>query len=120
METVRAFFSKTGRLKYISHLDLMRTVSRVFNRCGLPIWHTQGFNPRPYLTFALPLSLGFDSTVESFDFRLTEPVSFDEIRDKLNRKLPPDLRILRVAEPRMKPGAIAWADYSMTFLDEES
>ncbi len=120
METVRAFFSKTGRLKYISHLDIMRCISRVFNRCELPIWFTQGFNPHPYLTFALPLSLGFDSSVESFDFRLTEPVDFETVKEKLNAKLPPDLRILRVAEPVMKPEEIAFADYEMTFWDKES
>lgn len=119
METVRVFFRKTGRLKYISHLDIIRCISRVFNRCDLPIWFTQGFNPHPYLTFALPLSLGFDSCCESFDFRLTEPVDFETVCEKMNALLPSDLQVIRAATPVMKPEAICWADYSLSFFDEE-
>lgn len=118
METVRATFSKTGRLKYISHLDIIRCISRVFSRCELPIWFTQGFNPHPYLTFALPLPLGFDSCCETFDFRLTEPVDFDVVRDRLNAVLPEDLRIIRVAAPVEDPMEICWADYCLSFYDD--
>lgn len=117
METVRARFAKTGRLKYISHLDVTRCLSRVFSRCGLPIWYTQGFNPHPYLTFALPLPLGFESECETFDFRLTEPVDYDTIRDKLNAALPPDLRVLSVAAPQDPPETIYRADYRITVFD---
>lgn len=118
METVRAFFAKGGRLKYISHLDVTRCLSRVFSRCGLPIWYTQGFNPHPYLTFALPLPLGVDSSVESFDFRLTEPVDYETVKERLNAALPPDLQVIRVAAPVMKPDAICWADYRIAFHDD--
>ena len=68
----RAVFSKTGRAKYISHLDLMRAFQRVFKRAHLPIWHTQGFNPHVYIMFPLALPLGTDSRVEIMDFALTE------------------------------------------------
>ena len=88
METVRVFFAKEGRLKYISHLDVTRCLARVFHRCGLPIWYTQGFNPHAYLTFALPLPLGVESRCESFAFRLTEEVNYEEVRDRLNAVLP--------------------------------
>ena len=88
METVRVFFAKEGRLKYISHLDVTRCLARVFKRSGLPIWYTQGFNPHAYLTFALPLPLGVESRCESFDFRLTEEVSYEEVKDRLNAVLP--------------------------------
>ena len=99
METVRVFFAKEGRLKYISHLDVTRCLSRVFNRCGLPIWYTQGYNPHPYLTFALPLPLGVDSRCESFDFRLTDATDYQTVQDRLNAALPDDLRVLRAAAP---------------------
>lgn len=118
METVRAFFRKSGRLKYISHLDLIRCISRVFNRCELPIWFTQGYNPHPYLTFALPLPLGFDSCCETFDFRLTDSVDFDKVRDRLNEKLPPDLQVIRVALAEKDPMEICWADYRLSFFDD--
>lgn len=88
MKTVRVFFAKEGRLKYISHLDVTRCLARVFKRSRLPIWYTQGFNPHAYLTFALPLPLGVESCCESFDFRLTEEVSCEEVTDRLNAVLP--------------------------------
>ena len=69
--TVRAFYRKEGRIKYISHLDMNRCISRDLKRSGLPVWHTLGFNSHIYLTFALPLSLGYESLCDSFDFRLT-------------------------------------------------
>ena len=116
VETVRARFAKRGRLKYISHLDVTRCLSRVFSRCGLPIWYTQGFNPHPYLTFALPLPLGFESECETFDFRLTEPVDYDTVRERLNAALPPDLRVLSVAAPQDPPETIYRADYRITVL----
>lgn len=119
METVRVFFAKEGRLKYISHLDVTRCLARVFKRSGLPIWYTQGFNPHAYLTFALPLPLGVESQCESFDFRLTEEVSYEEVCDRLNAVLPDDLRVLRAAAPVMEPGAICWADYRLTFRDTD-
>lgn len=119
METVRVFFAKEGRLKYISHLDVTRCLARVFHRCGLPIWYTQGFNPHAYLTFALPLPLGVESRCESFDFRLTEEVNYEEVRDRLNAVLPEDLRALRAAAPVMEPGAICWADYRLTIRDDD-
>ena len=61
MIPVRMFFSKTGRAKYISHLDTMRTFTRAFRRTSLPLWYTQGFNPHLYMTFPLPLALGVES-----------------------------------------------------------
>ena len=120
METVRVFFAKEGRLKYISHLDVTRCLSRVFNRCGLPIWYTQGYNPHPYLTFALPLPLGVDSRCESFDFRLTDATDYQTVQDSLNAALPEDLRVLRAAAPVYGPEAICWADYRLTFRDSDT
>ena len=58
MQNIRIFFEKRGRVKYISHLDLMRAMSRAVRRAALPIWYTEGFNPKPYLSFPLPLPLG--------------------------------------------------------------
>ena len=49
MREVRLRFSKTGRLKYISHLDINRAMSRALKRAGIPLWYTEGFNPHPYM-----------------------------------------------------------------------
>ena len=69
MREVRLRFSKTGRLKYISHLDINRAMSRALKRAGIPLWYTEGFNPHPYMSFSLPLSLGVESLCESVDLR---------------------------------------------------
>ena len=87
MIDVRTVFEKKGRAKYISHLDLNRFMMRAFRRSGLPIWYTEGFNPHPYATFALALSLGFESEYEIMDFSLTEGVSFGKVKKILNEIL---------------------------------
>ena len=113
---IRIFFSKTGRAKYISHLDMTRCWTRIFNRAGLPMWYTMGFNPHLYMTFALPLSLGFESVCESLDTRLVEDVPLEEVKERLNQVLPEGLRVYHVADQKMDPKEIAWADYDV-FLE---
>lgn len=111
--TVRAFYRKEGRIKYISHLDMNRCVSRELKRSGLPVWHTLGFNPHIYVTFALPLSLGYESLCESFDFRLTEEMDLEAARERLNAVLPEGFFVYALELPQAKPEAIAWADYQI-------
>lgn len=112
--TVRVFFQKLNRAKYISHLDVNRCMQRALKRSGLPVWHTQGFNPHIFVTFALPLSLGCESTCESMDFKLeADEYDMAQVVSKLNLALPEDLKALRAAIPVMKSEAIVWADYSV-------
>lgn len=113
MPMVRVFFSKTGRAKYTSHLDLMRLMTRALRRTKLPCWYTQGFNPHLYMTFALPIALGTEGLCESVDLRLTEHVPFDEIVERMNHALPPDIRAIRADTPKLEPASIAWADYTV-------
>ena len=114
MIRVRATFEKCGRAKYISHLDLNRCMLRTFRRSGLPIWYTEGFNPHPYYSFALALSLGFESSCEILDFNLNEEMPFDEIRDRLNAVMPEGMKIIKVAEQKQKITAITEAEYSFS------
>ena len=120
MIRVRATFEKCGRAKYISHLDLNRCMLRTFRRSRLPIWYTEGFNPHPYYSFALALSLGFESSCEILDFNLNEDISFDEIRDKLNAVMPEGMRIVKVAEQKQKITAIAKAEYTFSLATESA
>jgi radical SAM-linked protein len=113
MKKLRVFFAKTGRATYISHLDLSRAMQRAIKRAKLPVWYTEGFNPHIYLTFALPLSLGYSGLCESMDLRLTEDIDEDDFIDRLSAYLPEGLAIIRVAEPVMKPKDIALAHYRM-------
>lgn len=85
---LRLLFEKKGNAVWISHLDLMRLFQRAFKRAGLPLTHTQGFNPRPSVSIALPLSVGTESCCELLDFELDgAEVSCDEMKDRLNHTL---------------------------------
>ena len=107
VETVRVRFTKTGRAKYISHLDLMRTMTRVLRRAQIPLWYTEGFSKHPYITFAAPLSLGYEGLCEYMDFRLEDDMSMQEITDRLNRNMPEGIIVLEAAPARMKVAKIA-------------
>ena len=117
---VRATFEKCGRAKYISHLDLNRCMLRTFRRSGLPIWYTEGFNPHPYYSFALALSLGFESSCEILEFNLNEEMHYDEIRDKLNAVMPEGMKIIKVAEQKQKITAITEAEYSFSLVSDDT
>lgn len=94
----RLLFEKKGNAVWISHLDLMRLFQRAFKRAGFPLKHTQGFNPRPHVTIALPLSVGIESSCELLDFELEGEYSCSEILDRLNSCLVDGIRVLDVYE----------------------
>ena len=110
---IRVKFSKTGSLKFISHLDLNRTVKSAFLRSRLPIWYTQGFNPHPKTVFSLPLSVGTASLCEFMDFRVTEELSGEAICARLNEVFPSGLVALAAYTPTTKFQEIGWADYEI-------
>ena len=92
----RIMFEKTGTAVWISHLDLMRLFQRAFKRAGLPLKHTQGFNPRPSVSIALPLSVGVESECELLDFELdtAELLSNAQIVHRLNMALVDGVKVL--------------------------
>jgi radical SAM-linked protein len=80
---VRIRFCKQGDLRWIGHLDLMRCLERVFRRAGLPLAFSEGFHPKPRISFPLPLALGIAGSHELLEVELTEPLSASEIRSRL-------------------------------------
>ena len=107
----RALFVKRGNALYISHLDLMRLFQRAFKRAGLNLTHTKGFNPRPSVSIALPLSLGVESGCELLDFELEgEKVSNAEICRRLNETLVEGVRVLDVYDEMQKIKNLAYLD----------
>lgn len=110
----RLLFSKTGRVKYISHLDLMRTFQRAFQRADLTIKHTEGFNPHPFISILLPLSLGFSSQCEILEFQLLDSISPNEVPDRLNAVLPEGIVVERCYEGGQKAKELAFVDYRLT------
>ena len=111
----RALFEKNGTAIYISHLDLMRLFQRAFKRAGLPLTHTRGFNPRPSVSIALPLSLGVSSQCELLDFDLEgEKIPNEEILEKLNDSLVEGVKVLQVYDGGLKIGKLAYLDCTVT------
>ena len=99
----RALFEKTGNAIFISHLDLMRLFQRAFKRAGLHLTHTQGYNPRPSVSIALPLSVGVESGCELLDFDLEgDAVSGEEICTRLNAALVDGVKVLAVYDDGLK------------------
>lgn len=116
---VRVWFSKTGTARYISHLDLNRCMARAFHKAKLPLWYTEGFNPHVFLTFAAPLSLGFEGRRESMDIRLIDEIPYPELIEKLNAGLPHDIRVYAVTETEMKGNDVANAEYVLRVEAED-
>ena len=111
----RALFQKTGNAIYISHLDLMRVFQRAFKRAGLPLTHTQGYNPRPSVSIALPLSVGVESGCELLDFDLYgEKVPNEEILARLNAALIEGVKVLAVYDEASKIKSLAYLDCVVT------
>lgn len=114
----RLEFSKTDRMVYIGHLDLLKLFQRTFKKSGIPIGHSWGFNPHQLTTFAVPLALGVSSVGEVLDIQLTEKMECDEIKDRLNRNLPEGIAVLQVIELEFSAkscaAAVAYADYCVT------
>ncbi len=111
----RILFEKKGNAVWISHLDLMRLFQRAFKRAGLPLTHTQGFNPRPSVSIALPLSVGVESCCELLDFELDgEKVANRIVRGKLNDYLVPGVKVLKVYDNAEKIKHLALLDTVVT------
>ena len=107
----RLLFEKTGSAVWMSHLDLMRLFQRAFKRAGLPLKHTQGFNPRPSVSIALPLSVGVESVCELLDFDLDGvSVPCDEITERLNRSLVDGVVVYKTYENGRKLRDLALLD----------
>ena len=115
MKNVRIVFSKSGRAKFVSHLDLVRAMTRAVRRAQIPLWYTEGFNRHPYLTFAAPLSLGHEGLRETMDIRLEEDMQYELLVERLNAVLPEGLVVVSAAECVAKAGALSGAVYRVTF-----
>ncbi len=111
----RVLFEKTGPAIWISHLDLMRLFQRSFQRARLPLKHSQGYNPRPQVSVALPLSVGVESVCELLDFDLEgECLSCEEIKARLNAALVTGVRVREVYDSGRKIRDLALLDFEIT------
>jgi len=115
VDKLRLKFTKTGRAVYISHLDLMRTLQRVFFRAGLPLRYSEGFNPHAKISIVLPLSVGTSSVTEYLDFWLTEDMPLAEIPKRLNAAMPEGIEALEAWEAETKGAELKWIELQGRF-----
>ena len=105
-------YSKTGYLKYISHLDVLRFIQRSVKRAGIKAKYSEGFNPHMKTSFGYPLSLGIESIGEYFELELNENIEPELFKDKMNSVMPKEMQIIKAdysndAESLMKRCAYA-------------
>src|SRR6478752_7480540 len=93
---VRLRYTKRGKVRWISHRDVARALERAFRITKLPLAFTEGFSPRPKVSFGLALSTGHESEAEYVDIVLAEDVDLDALADRLNSGLPEGIRIVGV------------------------
>ena len=94
----RVKYTKGESVKYISHLDFLRSVNRSFKRGKIPVKYSNGFNPHVLLNIALPCPVGVSSVCELLDIELYEKMECAEIKERLNRALPSGIEALEVTE----------------------
>ena len=111
---LRFRFKKQGSLQYISHLDLVRTMHKVIVRAKLPLWYTEGFNPKPKMIFAAPLSIGTESECEFMDLRMKEYIDPAEAMARINTNMTSEMQIYEAYYPESKFTDLKWMSYRIT------
>jgi len=96
MQRLRGRFSRGEEVKYISHLDIIRLWERAFRRADIPLLYSEGFNPRPRISLAAPLSVGVTGESELMDVFVTGAVSPHWFVAAVNQQLPPGIEILEI------------------------
>lgn len=94
----RIYFDKCGEMKFISHLDLLRFFERLFNKAGIPVKYSEGFHPRPKMSFGNPISLGTEAYNEVMDFEISSEISNEEVLKRLNENAVLGFKVNKVEE----------------------
>lgn len=121
---IRARFSKTARLRFLSHLELITMFTRAVSRANIPIRYSQGFHPHPKFSFATALSVGVESYAEYLDMEVEAGFSPDELLRRLNEVLPPGMEMLEAwAIPSKSPSLTSLMErvrYRVTLPDHHA
>ena len=116
VQRLRLIFSKGGPARYISHLDLARTLERALNRAKIPIAYTQGFNRRPRMQLATALPLGYTSEYELADILLTEKMDPAQAQQQLMAKMAPGIEISHIKEVPTNAPSLQSSTRSTTYV----
>ncbi len=113
-------YSKTGYLKYISHLDVLRFIQRSVKRAGINAKYSEGFNPHMKTSFGFPLSLGTESIGEYFELELNEPMDADLFVEKMNSVMPHEMQIIKAEITENDDSLMKRSAYAQYLIDIES
>jgi radical SAM-linked protein len=123
-QRLRITFAKGEPIKYISHLDLMRTWERALRRAQVPLAYSEGFNPRPKISIASALPVGFTGRGEVMDIVLSRHTSPYNLIKRLKPHLPPGLEVLSVEEVYLRlpslQSQMRYAEYRVVVESEET
>ena len=119
MDKLRLRFEKTDRAVYISHLDLMHTMQRAFSRAGYELKYSEGFNPHPQISIALPLSVGTSSLCELMDFKLSQDADISEIPASLSSVMPEGIKVTDCYESVNKVALLKFLEIEGVFEYDE-
>ncbi|HEY8694409.1 MAG TPA: TIGR03936 family radical SAM-associated protein [Chloroflexota bacterium] len=118
MRRFRVTFSKGEPVRYISHLDLMRTWERILRRAGVKLAHSHGFNPRPKLVFAAPLAVAVTSDAEIVDIVIEDELSPAELVAQLQPSLAPGIEVHAAVEMALDAPAVMASVASSDYIVE--
>jgi radical SAM-linked protein len=104
---VRIRFTKTGSMRYLSHLELITLFTRAVSRGGIPIRFSQGFHPHPKFSFATALSVGVESRAEYLDMEIMAGFGAEAVKNALNTVLPEGMTVLEAWEIPMKSESLS-------------
>ncbi|MBO7730149.1 MAG: DUF2344 domain-containing protein [Lachnospiraceae bacterium] len=116
---IRIKFTKEASVKYLGHLDIMRFFQRCFNRAGVKMVYSEGFNPHQKMSFAMPLGLGIESRGEYLDCEIADGQNLEEVKNKMNLVSGDGFHILSVRELKENAckvmAAVRFASYQILF-----
>jgi radical SAM-linked protein len=124
VQRLRGTFGKAGPARFISHLDLVRTIERALIRAQIPLAYSQGFNPQPRMQFAAALPLGFTSDGEIVDLFLSESIDPEATLQNLNKKMAPGIVMHTLIEQKLSSPKLqtitSQACYVATFTTDKT
>lgn len=116
---IRIKFSKSGAMRFIGHLDIMRFFQKAIRRAGIDIAYSEGYSPHQIMSFAAPLGVGLSSHGEYFDIEVNSCTSSKDMKDRLNEQMVPGIEIINITRLDEKAknamASVAAAEYSVSF-----
>lgn len=116
---IRVKFSKSGVMKFIGHLDIMRYFQKAMRRADIDIAYSEGFNPHQIMSFASPLGVGLTSEGEYMDIEVNSCISSEWAVAQLNKVMAEGMKVKSFRKlPELSKNAmsvVAAADYTVTF-----